>query len=96
MARKRLNLNPEELRLHKNEMHRKQMAIRKQKAERQALKCWVKSIFEIYENLGWDKTELLVGAEDDVIEKIVDKIIEDGRFKVVFGSKQLGIKQVKD
>lgn len=95
MAKKKLDLTVEERRLYNNEMHRKQMAVRKQKAEREALKCWVKTIFEIYENLGWDKTELLVGAEDEVIEKIVDKIIEDGRFKVVFGSKQLGIKQIQ-
>ena len=95
MAKKKLDLTVEERRLYNNEMHRKQMAVRKQKAEREALKCWVKTIFEIYENLGWDKTELLVGAEDEENKKIVDKIIEDGRFKVVFGSKQLGIKQIQ-
>ena len=85
MARKKLNMTPEERRLYNNEMHRKQTAIRKEKAQRQAYKEWVKTIIDIFEKLGWSKTELMLGADDEMLDSVVDELMKDTRFKVMLG-----------
>ena len=96
MAKIRLNLSEEDRRIHDNELHRKQMAEKRKQAEKLAFADWVRYIFQVYEKLGWDETELLIGPEDEMVEKIVAEIINEGRFKVVLGKEKLGIKRVKE
>lgn len=91
MARQRLNLNEEERRKYNNEMHRKQDKARREKAKREAFKTLVSSVVETFEQLGWEKTELVVGADDKMIDAVVDSLINSGKFKIVLGQK-IGVK----
>lgn len=94
MARQRLNLDEEERRKYNNEMHRKQDKARREKAKREAFKTIVASVLGTFEELGWEKTELVVGAEETMIEAVADSLIESGKFKIVLGQK-VGIKVQK-
>lgn len=89
--RKKLDLSPEERRLYNNEMHRKQTKARKEKAEKEAYKEIASTVLNMFEKLGWDKTDMLVGADEDMIEKVAEELIKLDKFKIVFGSK-VGIK----
>lgn len=91
MARKKLNMSEEERRLYNNEMHRKQTKARREKAERNAYREWVRTIVEIVEKLGWDKTDLLLGPDSDIIDAVVDELMEDDRYKITLGDK-IGLK----
>lgn len=91
MARKKLNMTEEERRIYNNKMHRKQSKARRAKAEREAYKEIVKIIAETFENIGWTKTDLLVGADEEMIDRVVDELIEADKFKIVLGSK-IGVK----
>ena len=91
MARKKLNMSEEERRLYNNEMHRKQTKARRVKAERNAYREWVRTIVEIVEKLGWDKTELMLGPDSDIIDAVVDELMSDNRFKITLGDK-IGLK----
>lgn len=91
MGRKKLNLGEEERRKYNNEMHRKQAQGRRKKAEREALKEVVRAILLTFENLGWSDVELIVGADDEMIEKVVEELIKADKFKIVLGSRK-GIK----
>lgn len=91
MAKRKLNLSAEERRLYDNEMHRKQEKVRREKKKREGYREWVKTIVEIVERLGWDKTDLIVGADSDIIEAVVDELMGDDRFKITLG-KQIGLK----
>lgn len=86
--RKKLNLTPEERRIYNNEMHRKQNLARKQRNEREVYREIVWSIFSIFETLGWDRMDLVVGADMKMVEAVVDKLIEEDKFKVVLGAKK--------
>ena len=91
MSKRRLNLSAEERRLYDNEMHRKQEKVRREKKKREGYREWVKTIVEIVEKLGWDKTDLIVGADSDIIDAVVDELMGDDRFKITLG-KQIGLK----
>ena len=95
MARQKLNMTPEERRIYNNKKHREQTQKRRKEAEREALVEWVKTILDTFERLGWNRKELVVGADDEMINAVVDEIIKSGEYKVVLGSK-LGIKRVKN
>lgn len=90
--RKKLNLTPEERRIYNNEMHRKQNLTRKQRNEREVYREIVWSIFSIFETLGWDRMDLVVGADMKMVEAVVDKLIEQDKFKIVLGKAKKGIK----
>ena len=91
MARKKLNMTEEERRLYNNEMHRKQTKARREKAEKNAYREWVRTIVEIVEKLGWDKTELMLGPDNDIIDAVVEELMLDNRFKITLGDK-IGLK----
>lgn len=91
MARIKLNMTPEERRKYNNEMHRKQTRARRLKAEKEAYKEIVKTIAETFEKIGWTSTDLLVGADDEMIDRVVDELMQADRFKIVLGSK-IGVK----
>lgn len=91
MSRKKLNLNPEERRLYNNKLHRKQNKIRRERAEREACKKMVQLIVGAFEDIGWDEIELVIGAEDEIIDNVVDKIMQEDKIKFVLGSK-MGVK----
>ena len=91
MAKRKLNLSAEERRLYDNEMHRKQEKARREKKKREGYREWVKTIVEIVERLGWDRTDLIVGAYSDIIDAVVDELMGDDRFKITLG-KQIGLK----
>ena len=93
MAKRKLNLSAEERRLYDNEMHRKQEKARREKKKREGYREWVKTIVEIVERLGWDRTDLIVGADSDIIDAVVDELMEDDRFKITLG-KQIGLKPI--
>lgn len=90
--RKKLNLMPEERRIYNNEMHRKQNLARKQRNEREVYREIVWSIFSIFETLGWDRMDLVVGVDMKMVEAVVDKLIEQDKFKIVLGKAKKGIK----
>ena len=92
MARIKLNMSPEERRQYNNEMHKKQSRLRREKAEREALRNIVWEIVMTFEKLGWDKTDLVVGADMKMIEAVVDELIKEDKFKIVLGAKT-GIKR---
>lgn len=92
MARRKLNMTPEERRIYNNEMHRKQTRARRERAEREAYKEIVSTVVSTFENLGWDKMELLVGADDEMINSVVDELIKSEKFKIVLGTK-IGVKK---
>lgn len=91
MSKRRLNLSAEERRLYDNEMHRKQEKARRERKKREGYREWVKTIVEIVEKLGWDRTDLIVGADSDIIDAVVDELMGDDRFKITLG-KQIGLK----
>lgn len=91
MANKRLKMSEEERRLYNNKMHRKQEKVRKEKATRRAIKDIVCEVISVFESLGWEKTELILGADEDMIDAVVDKLIEADKFKITFG-KKIGVK----
>ena len=91
MARQKLSLSQDERRIYNNEMHRRQSRIRRQKAEREAIKDIVYIIISVFETLGWEKTELVLGADEEMIEAVVDEIIKEDKFKITLGSK-IGVK----
>lgn len=95
MAKARLNMSAEERRKHNNAMHRKQEKARREKAEREACRIWVKEIVDTFERLGWSKTELVVGADDEMIDAVVDEIMSSGKFKMVLGKQKIGVKKCK-
>ena len=95
MARKRLDLNDEERRVYDNEMHRKQTRVRREKAKREALKSIVGEIVTTFENLGWSKTDLVVGANDEMVNAVVDELLRKDSFKVFLGGKY-GIRKKGD
>ena len=89
--RKKLDLSEDERRLYNNQKHREQERKRREKAERQALKEIVCEITMTFENLGWTKTDLLVGADEEMIDRVVDELLAKDCFKIVLGSKK-GVK----
>jgi len=91
MARKRLNMTAEERRKYNNEMHRKQTKVRRERAEREAYKEIVKTVADTFEKLGWNEVDLLVGADNEMIDKAVEELIKADKFKIVLGSK-IGVK----
>lgn len=91
MARQKLNMSAEERRVYNNKMHREQSKARRKKAERNAYRKWVRTIVEVVEKLGWDKTELLLGPDTNIIDAVVDELMEDDRFKITLGAK-IGLK----
>lgn len=91
MARKKLNMTPEERRKYNNAMHKKQTKLRREKAEREAYKEIVSTIVTTFENLGWNMAELIVGADEEMIDAVVEELIKSGKFKIVLGSK-IGVK----
>ena len=93
MAKVRLNMTPEERRKYNNAMHRKQEKSRREKAEREACRLWVKEIVDTFERLGWNSTELMVGADDEMIDAVVDEIMASGKFKMVLGKQKIGVKR---
>lgn len=95
MARPKLNMSAEERRVYNNKMHRKQTKARRERAERAAYREWVKTIIEIVEKLGWDKTELLLGPDNDILDAVVDELMQDDRFKITLGAK-IGLKIKED
>lgn len=91
MARKKLNLNEEERRKYNNEMHRKQSRARREKAEIDGYRFIVNTVVKTFEQLGWDKTELVVGAESEMINVVAEELRKSGQFKITLGTK-LGVK----
>lgn len=91
MAKKKLNLDKEARRKYDNEMHRKQEKARREKLKREGYKEWVKTIVEMIEELGWDRTDLILGPDSDIIDAVVEGLIKDDRFKITLG-KQIGLK----
>lgn len=92
MARIKLNMSPEERRQYNNKMHCIQTKKRRERAEREALRNIVWEIVMTFEKLGWDKTDLVVGADMKMIEAVVDELIKEDKFKIVLGVKK-GIKR---
>lgn len=91
MARKKLNMSPEERRVYNNEMHKKQSKARRIRAEKNAYKEWVRLIMNTMEKLGWDKTQMLLGEDEDILDAVADELMKDDRFKITLGSK-IGLK----
>ena len=94
MTKKRLNLTEEERRLYNNKMHYQQEQIRKQRRVKEAYKEVIRSVAEAVEEVGWDKMTLLLGPEDEMLDKVADCLIEKDTFKITFGQK-MGIKVPK-
>lgn len=91
MARKKLDMTEEERRIYNNKMHRKQSKARKEKAIKEAYKEIVCIVAQAVETVGWDKTELLLGPDEDMLNKVADYLIKEDKFKITFGNKT-GIK----
>lgn len=91
MARKKIELSEEERRKYNNEMHRKQEQARKERRIRAVYKEIVKSVVETFEDLGWNDADLIVGADEDMVDKVVEELIKKDKFKIVLGVKS-GIK----
>lgn len=94
MARQKLNMTPEERKVYNNEMHKKQTRIRRKRAEREACISIVWEIVHTFESLGWEKTDLVVGADEKMVVAVVDKLIEEDKFKITLGSK-IGVRLKK-
>lgn len=95
MARQKLNMTPEERKIYDRDMHNKQTRKRREKAEREALILWIRTIINTFEQLGWDRKELVVGADDEMINAVADEIIKTGEYKIVLGNK-IGVKRIKN
>ena len=87
MARQKLNLTPEERRVHNNKMHREQAQARRKKAEREECIKIVWEVVNAFETLGWDKTDLGVGSDEKMVSAVVDKLIAEDMFKITLGPK---------
>lgn len=95
MARPKLNMTPEERKIHEATLHKKQTRLRRERAEREAYRAWVRLIFETVEKLGWDKTELLLGPDNEIMDAVVEELMQDDRFKITLGAK-VGLKIKED
>ena len=91
MARKRLNLTPDERRLYNNKMHRKQEKARKEKRTKEAYKTIISEVAKAVEEVGWDKINLLLGPDEEMLDKVADYLMKQDTFKIVFG-RQVGVK----
>lgn len=89
MARQKLNLTPEERKQYNREKNKRSIQKYRAKAEREAYTEFVKLLLKKMEELGWSRTELMLGEDSDIIESVVDGMIEDPRFTVVVSSKKL-------
>lgn len=87
MARAKLDLNEEERRQYNNRMHREQAKRRREKVEREGFKEVVWAIMNSFETLGWDETDLVVGADDKMVDAVVEELIKSDKFKITLGSK---------
>ena len=92
--RRKINLEGEARRKYTNEMHRKQEQARKERRVRVVYGEIVKSVVEIFEDLGWEKTDLILGADSNIIDNVVEELIKKDKFKIVLGTKP-GIKLKK-
>lgn len=93
MSRVKLKLTPEERRIYENEMHKKQTLARKKKAEREVYREIVWAVCSAFETLGWDRMDLIVGADMKMVEAVVDELIKEDKFKIVLGKTKKGIKR---
>ena len=91
MARQKLDLSPEERRKHNNEMHRKQTKARRERAIKNAYKEWVRIIMNTVEQVGWDKTQLLLGEDEEILDAVADELMKNPSYKITLGSK-VGLK----
>lgn len=89
MARQRLNLTPEERKQYNRDKNKRSIQKYRAKAEREAYTEFVKLLMKKMEELGWSRTDLMLGEDSDIIESVVDGMIEDPRFNVVVSSKKL-------
>lgn len=87
MVRQKLNLTPEERRIHNNELHQKQRQKRRKIAEREECIKIVWRVMDAFESLGWDKTDLVVGSDEKMVSAVVDKLIAEDSFKITLGPK---------
>lgn len=81
------NMTKEERRLYDNEMHRRQEKKRKERLIREAYKDIVCEVAKAVDAVGWDMTDLLLGPEEEMLEKVAEYLIKQDVFKITFGSK---------
>lgn len=91
MVRPKLDLSPEERKIHDRQMHYKQVQKRRERARRMAYREWVRVIIRVIGELGWDKVDLLMDDDCEAMDAVVDELMNDNRFKITLGSK-IGLK----
>ena len=92
--RKKLELNPEERKIHFRKQAAEWAKRKREKRREQGYFEVVKAIFKYAEELGWENVEFVVGPEENFIRQIAEKLEQDDRFSIIIG-KKIGV-GVKD